>query len=131
MALRQCNAAQRAHVKSPESTRNAKGRMKRLRWLAITSTTISALALFFISSTALAIRPLEPDGIRPACVLLFELPFTDYSFQLPFWMWGLVPLSALVLSALAAVTSWAMLLFRWRAMTRLSGERKLEVKLPI
>jgi len=105
--------------------------MKRLRWFAITSTTISALALFFISNTALAIRPLEPDGIRPAGVLLFELPFTDYSFQLPFWMWGLVPLSALVLSALAAVTSWAMLLFRWRAMTRLSGERKLEVKLPI
>jgi len=105
--------------------------MKRLRWFAITSTTISALAWFFISSTALVLRPLEPDGITPACVLLFEFPFTDYSFQLPFWMWELVPLPALVPSALVTVTSWAMLLFRWRAMTRLGGERKLEVKLPI
>jgi hypothetical protein len=104
--------------------------MKRLRWFAITSTTISALALFFISNTELALRPLEPDGSRPACVLLFEFPFTDYSFQLPFWMWGLVPFSALVLSALTAVASWAMLLFRRRAMTRLGGGGKLEVKLP-
>jgi hypothetical protein len=89
--------------------------MKRLRRIAIIATTISALALFFISNTGLALPPMNPNGTRPPCVLLFEVPFTDYSFQLPLWMWGAVPFSAVALSTLAAVITWIMLLFRWRA----------------
>ena len=101
--------------------------MKRLRRTAIISTAISALTLFFLSNTALALPPVGSNGIRPPCVLVFEVPFTDYSFQLPLWMWGLVPFSALALSTVAAVTSWVMLLFRWRANTRLGDKRRPEV----
>jgi hypothetical protein len=114
-------------LSQPVKPLSEEGRMKRLRWIAIISTTICALELFFLSNTALALLPVGPNGIRPPCVLVFEFPFTDYSFQLPLWMWGLVPFSALVLSALAAITSWVMLLFRWRAVTRLGGWRKPEV----
>jgi len=100
--------------------------MKRLRRIAIISTTISALALFFLSNTALSLLAVDSNGVRPPCVLVFEVPFTDYSFQLPLWMWGPVPFSALVLSTLATVTSWVMLLFRWRAVTRLGEKRRPE-----
>jgi hypothetical protein len=101
--------------------------MKRLRWLAIISTTICALMLLLLSNTALALLPLDPNGSRPACVLLFEPPFTNYSFQLPGWMWGIVPFSVLALTSLASITSWLMLLIRWRAMTRYSRESNLGV----
>ena len=101
--------------------------MKRLLRMAIISTTISALSLFFISNTALALLPRDWNGIRPPFVPVFDVPFTDYSFQLPLCMWGLVPFSASGLSALAAVTSWVMLLFRWRAITRLGDKRRPEV----
>jgi len=95
-----------------------KGQMRRIRRIAIISTTTSALALLFISNTALALFPVAPNGIRPPCVPVFEVPFTDYSFQLPLWMWGLVPFSVLVLSTLAAITCWIVLLFKWRAKVR-------------
>ena len=91
--------------------------MKRLRRIAIISTMISALALVFLSNTALALQPMDSNGIRPPCVPVFEVPFTDYFFQLPLWMWP-VHFYALILSTLAAVTSWVMVLFRCRAMTR-------------
>jgi hypothetical protein len=101
--------------------------MKRLRQTAIISTTISALALFFLSNTALALQPVDSNGIRPPCVAVFEVPFTHYSFQLPIWMWMFVPFWTLVLSTLAAVTSWVVLLFRWKAMSRLGDTRRAEV----
>jgi hypothetical protein len=84
--------------------------MKRLRQTAIISTTVSVLALFLLANTVLA----KPPWGRP-CVVLFEVPFTERSFELPLWMWGLVPFSVLGLSTLAALTSWVVLLFKWRA----------------
>ena len=53
--------------------------------LAIAATCVSALMLFIYSNTVLA---LTTDHY---CVVLFELPFTDRSFQLPNWMWGAIP----------------------------------------
>jgi hypothetical protein len=44
--------------------------------------------------------------------------FDDYTFELPLWMWGFVPFSVLVLSTLAAITCWIVLLFKWRAKVR-------------
>jgi hypothetical protein len=82
--------------------------MKSLRRIAILSTAISGLALFFLGNTALA----KPTGGRP-CVLVFELPFTEKLFELPLWMWGLVPSSVLALSSLAAIGSWIALLVGW------------------
>lgn len=89
--------------------------MKRTRRIAIISTTMSALALFFISNTVLALPPVAPNGIRTPCYPLLEVPFTDYSLQLPLWMWGGIPFSVFVLSALAAITCWIVALSKWRA----------------
>jgi hypothetical protein len=75
----------------------------------------------------LALQVMDSNGVRPPCVPVFEVPFTDYSLQLPLWMWGVVPFSTLVLSTLVAVTSWVMLFFRWRAITLLGDKRRPEV----
>ncbi len=61
-------------------------RMKRARWIAIVSTMILAFAAFFISNTVLALLPTAPNGIRPPCFPVFEVPFTDHFFRLPLWM---------------------------------------------
>jgi hypothetical protein len=47
--------------------------MERLRRIAIVSTGISALALFFISNTGLALPLVPPNGTRPPCFPVFEL----------------------------------------------------------
>jgi hypothetical protein len=86
--------------------------MKRLRQTAIISTITSILIVFVLANTVLA-KP-----IFGPCVLLFEVPFTNKSFELPLWMWGLVPLSTLALFTLAALTSWVILFFWWRANVR-------------
>ena len=39
--------------------------MKRLRWIAIVSTTITALLLFVGANTGLALPPVAPNGVRP------------------------------------------------------------------
>jgi hypothetical protein len=96
----------------------ARGGMKRIRRIATISTAITILALFFISNTALALPAMDSNGVRPPCYPIFDVPFTAYSFRLPLWMWGLVPLSVLAFSALIAVTSWVILLVRWRALSR-------------
>jgi len=101
--------------------------MRRLRRIATISTAISALALLFLSNSVLVLPALDPNGIRPPCFPVFEVPFTNFSFQLPLWMWGLVPFSALALSTLAAVTCWIMLFIRWRATARLGDNRRPEV----
>jgi hypothetical protein len=100
--------------------------MKRLRWIAIVSTTITALLLFVGANTGLALPPVAPNGVRPPCFPVFELPLTDYSFELPLWMWAVFPF-VFVLSVLVAATSWVMVLFRWRALTRLAEKHRPEV----
>lgn len=83
--------------------------MRRLRQIAVVSTSISILLLLFFANTVLA----KPLSGRP-CVVLFEVPFSDKSFDLPSWTWGFLPFSMLPLSSLAALISWAILLFQWR-----------------
>lgn len=91
--------------------------MKRIRRIAIISTTISALALFIILNTALALPAVGPNGVRRPCVPVFDVPFTDFSFELPSWMW---PIQFLVfaLSTLAAITCWVVVVFKWRGKIR-------------
>lgn len=91
--------------------------MKRIRRIAIISTTISALALLFASNTALALLPMDSNGLRPPCVPVFEVPFTDYSFELPLWMWP-IQFYVFALFTLAAITCWIVFLFKWRAKIR-------------
>lgn len=88
--------------------------MKRTRRIAIISTTISALALLFVSNTALALLPMDSNGLRPPCVPVFELPFTDYSFELPLWMWP-IQFYVFAFFTLATITCWIVFLFKWRA----------------
>lgn len=94
--------------------------MKRLRRIAITLTTVSALTLFILGNTALA----KPVGGGP-CVLVFEPPFTDKIFDLPLWMWGVVPFSVLFLSTLAAIGCWIAMFVKWwrsrRAQTAIAN----------
>jgi len=103
--------------------------MKRLRQTAIISTITAILIVFVIANTVLA-KP-----IFGPCALLFEVPFTNKSFELPLWMWrwmwGWVPLCTLALFTFAALTSWAILLFRWRPKVcrRLSIESVTVVRL--
>src|SRR5579863_6775908 len=80
-------------------------RMKRLRRIAIISTTVSALTLFLVANTGLALPPIDARGTRPPCYPLFELPFTDYFFRLPLWMWGF-SLWTFLISTLAAIGCW-------------------------
>ena len=71
--------------------------------LAIIATCVSALLLFVLSNTALALTTSH------YCILLFEVPFTDRSYRLPNWMWGLYPISALAISTLCAAGLWIAL----------------------
>ncbi len=91
--------------------------MRGIRRIAVISTTISALALLFISNTGLALLPVDSNGVRPPCVPLLEVPFTDYSFELPLWMWT-IQFYVFALSTLAAITCWIVVLFKWRAKIR-------------
>ena len=86
--------------------------MKRLRRIAIVSTILSALTLFFVVNTGLALPPVDANGTRPPCYPVFELPFTNYSFQLPLWMWA-YPLYVFLISTLTAIGCWVGVLVRW------------------
>jgi hypothetical protein len=91
--------------------------MKRIRWVAIFSTTISALGLFFVLNSGLALQARGPNGESPLCVPVFDLPFTNHSFPLPLWMWPF-QLDVFAVSTLAAITCWIVVLLKWRAKLR-------------
>lgn len=91
--------------------------MRPMRRIAIISTTTSALALLFISNTGLALRPVDSNGVRPPCVPVFDVPFTNYFLELPFWMWP-IQFYAFALSALAAIIYWTVVLFKWAKMRK-------------
>jgi hypothetical protein len=63
--------------------------------VAIVATCLSALLLFILSNTALALTT------GHYCVVLFEVPFTDKSYRLPGRMWGMYPM---LVSAISSVT---------------------------
>lgn len=88
--------------------------MKRIGRVAIISTTLSVLALLFISNTALALRPVAPNGVRPPCIPVLDVPFTNYSFELPLWMWSF-QFYVFALSTVAAMICWTVMLFKWAA----------------
>jgi len=71
--------------------------------LAIIATCVSALLLFVLSNTALALTT------GHYCVVLFELPFTDKTYRLPTWMWGLYPILALAIATVSAFGLWTIL----------------------
>jgi hypothetical protein len=71
--------------------------------LAIAATCVSALMLFIYSNTVLALTT------GHYCVVLFELPLTDKSYQLPNWMWGLCPISVWAISSVSALGLWMAL----------------------
>ena len=60
--------------------------MKLIRRIAIAATCLSAFSIFVLSNTALA----KPPNGQP-CIVLFYVPFTYKSIQLPLWMWGGIP----------------------------------------
>ena len=91
--------------------------MKPMRRVAIISTTICVLALFFILNTWLVLPAVAPNGKRPPCFPVLDVPFTNYSFRLPLWMWA-IQFWVFALSTLVAITCWIVLLFKWRRLTR-------------
>jgi hypothetical protein len=101
--------------------------MNRLHRSAIVSTAISMLMLLLLFDTLLVLPVLGSKGIRPPCYPVLLVPFTDYSFRLPLWMYGRIPFSIWALSTLAAVTTWVMVLFRWRAKARFGDKRLSEI----
>lgn len=70
--------------------------MKHLRWIGITANCFSAFSFFVLSNTVLVLPP-----NRSQCVTVFEVPFTEKSFELPLWMWR-GPLWLLVISTFTA-----------------------------
>lgn len=78
--------------------------MKRLRDIAIISTSTTALVLFVSANAGLALPPVASNGVRPPCFPMFELTFTGYTFRLPLSIWAIFPY-VFVLSALVAVTT--------------------------
>lgn len=95
--------------------------MRPMRRVAIISTTTSALALLFISNTGLALLPLDSNGVRPPCVPVFDVPFTNYSFELPPWMWP-IQFYVFALSTFAAIICWAVVLFKWAKMRKAAAQ---------
>jgi hypothetical protein len=91
--------------------------MKRMRRVAIISTTFSMFDLFFILNTWLVLPAVAPNGTRPPCFPVLDVPFTNYSFRLPLWMWA-IQFWVFALSTLAAITLWIVALFQWRAKIR-------------
>jgi hypothetical protein len=70
---------------------------------AIGVTCVSALMLFILSNTALALTT------GHYCIVLFEVPLTNKSYQLPDWMWGAYPMLVWTISAVTAVALWIVL----------------------
>jgi hypothetical protein len=101
--------------------------MNHLHRNAIVSTVISVLMLFLLFDTLLVLPVLGSNGMRPPCYPVLLIPFTDHSFRLPLWMYGLFPFSIWALSTLTAVIAWAMVLFRLRAKTRFGDKRLSEI----
>jgi hypothetical protein len=71
--------------------------------LAILATCLSGLLLFILSNTALALTT------GHYCVVLFEVPFTEKSYRLPNWMWGIYPILVLAISFVTAIGLWTVL----------------------
>jgi hypothetical protein len=71
--------------------------------VAIATTCPSALLLFILSNTALALTT------GHYCVALFEVPFTDRSYRLPGWMWGIYPMLVWAISSVTAIGLWITL----------------------
>jgi hypothetical protein len=74
--------------------------VRNLYRISVATTSVSALSLFILWNTALVLTT------QNYCVVLFEVPFTDRSFQLPGWMWGRYPFGVSAISTLAAVALW-------------------------
>jgi len=83
--------------------------------ICVIATCISGLLLFILGNTGLALTT------GNYCIVLFEVPFTNKSFQLPDWMWGLYPFLVAGISTLTAAVLWVSLLFRRRRMRRIPG----------
>ena len=71
--------------------------------VAIATTCLSALLLFILSNTALALTT------GHYCVVFFEVPFTDKSYRLPGWMWGVYPMLVWAISSVTAIGLWITL----------------------
>jgi hypothetical protein len=75
-------------------------KMKILFRFAIIATFASALLWFFLSNTALALTS------GNYCIVLFEVPFTEKAYRLPYWMWGKYPLVVSSILSVAAIGFW-------------------------
>ena len=89
--------------------------MRGLYRICVIATCIPGLLLFILGNTVLALTT------GNYCVVLFEVPFTDKSFQLPDWMWGLYPFLVAGISTLIAAVLWVSLFFRRRRMRQIPG----------
>jgi hypothetical protein len=90
--------------------------------LAIAATCVSALMLFIYSNTVLALTT------GHYCVVLFELPFTDKSYQLPNWMWGLYPILVWAISSVGALGLWMALGIKRLRTNRTAEEHPASTK---
>jgi hypothetical protein len=86
--------------------------MKRIRRVAIAFSCLSGVVFFMISNTVLALPPGDPPR---HCHVLFLVPFTEASVQLPDWMWGGIPFSVWLLSTLGALSYWTAFMVRRRS----------------
>jgi hypothetical protein len=84
--------------------------MKGLYRMSVIATCISGISLFIFWNTALVLTS------RNYCIVLFEVPFTNRSVQLPNWMWGRYPFLVTGISTLTAGVLWTSLFFRRRRM---------------
>jgi hypothetical protein len=79
---------------------------------------ISILLLFIVSNVSLALT--TPHY----CIVAFQVPFSDHSFQLPYWAWSL-SLLLIPLCILTMLISWLLVLVRVLKRVRADELRRL------
>lgn len=79
---------------------------RRLFRTCVITTGVSALWLLVLCNTRLVLTS------HNYCVVLFTVPFTGNAVSFPRWMWGPIPFSMWVVSTLAALVLWTVLLVR-------------------
>lgn len=87
-------------------------KMKTLFRLSVVTTSVSALSLFILSNTVLALT------VQRYCIVYLEVPFTDKTIRLPDWMGGRYPLLVCVVSTAAAIALWIVFFARRMRMRR-------------
>ena len=88
---------------------------KNLFRFSVIATCISALSLFILFNTFLALTT------QHYCVVYFAVPFTAKTILLPNWMWGLSPFLVCTISTVMAIVLWIIFFVKRVRMRRISS----------